>query len=461
MFQIYNTLTGKRENFKSIKPHKVGMYVCGPTVYDYGHVGHARTYLTFDLVNRFLNFLGYKVNYIQNITDVGHLVGDAETGTDKIKKKAQETGESIGDIVRHYTEAHLEDLKSLNILEPSNSPKASEHIKDIITFVEDLISKGFAYVTEESNVYFSVNKKPDYGKLSHRGLAEILTGTRVEPAKDKRLPADFALWKAAPSGATAFAREPGATEVNSERSGEYVWDSPWGKGFPGWHIECSVMSQKYLGDTFDIHGSAVEHVFPHHENEIAQSEAKTGAPLANYWVHSGMLTLNGRKMSKSLGNTIRVPDALKDYSANEIRLSFYQTPYRQPFDYTRESMTQGVALRSKLFNSYMSAKEEGNDERFTEIISALSDDLDTHRALDLWSEQANSLSREQFERLFSVFGLKFVSIEENLQAKKLSDERDEARSKKDFLTSDNRRNEIQQLGYEVVDTDTSSQYIPR
>ena len=166
-------------------------------------------------------------------------------------------------------------------------------------------------------------------------------------------------------------------------------------------------------------------------------------------------------MSKSLGNTIRVPDALKDYSANEIRLSFYQTPYRQPFDYTRESMTQGVALRSKLFNSYMSAKEEGNDERFTEIISALSDDLDTHRALDLWSEQANSLSREQFERLFSVFGLKFVSIEENLQAKKLSDERDEARSKKDFLTSDNRRNEIQQLGYEVVDTDTSSQYIPR
>ncbi|MDO8649849.1 MAG: cysteine--tRNA ligase [Candidatus Berkelbacteria bacterium] len=444
MFQIYNTLTGKREKFKSIKPKKVGMYVCGPTVYDYGHVGHARTYLTFDLINRFLNFLGYKVNYIQNITDVGHLVGDAETGTDKIKKKAQETGESIGDIVRHYTEAHLEDLKSLNILEPSTSPKASEHIKDIIAFIEDLISKGFAYVTEEGNVYFSVNKKPDYGKLSHRGLAEILTGTRVEPAKDKRLPADFALWKAAPSGAT-----------------EYVWDSPWGKGFPGWHIECSVMSQKYLGDTFDIHGSAVEHVFPHHENEIAQSEAKTGQPLANYWVHSGMLTLNGRKMSKSLGNTVRVPDALKDYSANEIRLAFYQTPYRQPFDYTRESMTQGVALRSKLFNAYMAAKEVEDKESLSDIIEALSDDLDTHRALEIWSEHIGSLSREQFEKLFNIFGLMFISIEENPKAKKLADERDEARAKKDFLTSDNRRGEIEQLGYEVKDLDSGSHYIPR
>ncbi|MCR4277636.1 MAG: cysteine--tRNA ligase [Candidatus Berkelbacteria bacterium] len=444
MFQIYNTLTGKRENFKSIKPKKVGMYVCGPTVYDYGHVGHARTYLTFDLLNRFLSSLGYKVNYIQNITDVGHLVGDAETGTDKIKKKAQETGESIGDIVRHYTEAHLEDLKSLNILEPSNLPKASEHIKEIVSFIQDLISRGFAYVTEEGNVYFSVNKKPDYGKLSHRGLAEILTGTRVEPAKDKRLPADFALWKSAPSGAT-----------------EFVWDSPWGKGFPGWHIECSVMSQKYLGDTFDIHGSAVEHVFPHHENEIAQSEAKTGQLLANYWVHSGMLTLNGRKMSKSLGNTVRVPDALKDYSSNEIRLAFYQTPYRQPFDYTRESMTQGVALRSKLFNAYMGAATEGDEERFKEIIDALSDDLDTHRALDLWSELSNTLSREQFEKLFNIFGLRFIAIEENPQAKKLADEREEARAKKDFLTSDNRRGEIEQLGYEVKDSDSESHYIPR
>lgn len=444
MLQIYNTLSGKKEKFKAIKPKKVGMYVCGPTVYDYGHVGHARTYLTFDLLNRFLEYLGYKVNYVQNITDVGHLVGDAETGTDKIKKKAQETGESIGDIVRHYTEAHLELLKSLNILEPSNFPRASEHIADIISYIKDLIEKGFAYITEEGNVYFSVNKKPDYGKLSHRGLAEILTGTRVESAKDKRIVADFALWKAAPAGAT-----------------EYVWDSPWGRGFPGWHIECSVMSQKYLGDTFDIHGSAVEHVFPHHENEIAQAEAKTGQPLANYWIHSGMLTLNGRKMSKSLGNTIRVPDALKDYSANEIRLAFFQTPYRQPFDYTRESMTQGVALRSKLFSAYMVAKAGGDEEQFTGIVDAISDDLDTHRALDLWSVYAKDLSREQFEKLFNIFGLKFIAIEDNPQAKKLADERQEARANKDFLTADNRRTEIEQLGFEVLDAEKETSYIPR
>lgn len=221
------------------------------------------------------------------------------------------------------------------------------------------------------------------------------------------------------------------------------------------------MSQKYLGDTFDIHGSAVEHVFPHHENEIAQAEAKTGQPLANYWIHSGMLTVNGRKMSKSLSNTIRVTDALKDYSANEIRLAFFQTPYRQPFDYTRESMTQGIALRSKLFSAYMVAKVGGDEEQFTGIIDAISDDLDTHRALDLWSEYAKDLSREQFEKLFDVFGLRFVAIEDNPQAKKLTDERQEARANKDFLTADNRRTEIEQLGYEVEDTDSGSRYIPR
>ena len=452
MLRLYNTLSGRREEFKSLKPKKVGMYVCGPTVYDYGHVGHARTYLTFDLLNRFLGFLGYKVTYIQNITDVGHLVGDGETGTDKIRKKAQETGESIGDIVRHYTEAHLEDLKSLNILKPSNLPKASEHIKEIIAFIEDLISKGFAYITEEGNVYFSVNKKPDYGKLSHRGLAEILTGTRVEAAKDKRIAADFALWKKA-SGSPPNPPAGG--------SGEFIWDSTWGKGFPGWHIECSVMSQKYLGETFDIHGSAVEHVFPHHENEIAQSEAKTGRPLANYWVHSGMLTINGHKMSKSLGNSVRVPDALRDYSTNEIRLAFYLTPYRGPFDYTRASMSQGVALRSKLFQAYLAASEREDDKHFSEIVAALSDDLDTHQALDLWGERTASLSRQQFNELFDIFGLKFVAIEDNPQAKRLADEREAARRKHDFLTADNRRGEIEQLGYEVLDTATGSRYIPR
>jgi len=445
MFQLYNTLSGRKEKFKSIEPKKVGMYVCGPTVYDYDHIGHARTYLTFDLLNRFLRYLGYSVKYIQNITDVGHLVGDAETGTDKVKQKAQETGQSAGEIVRHFTDSHLLDLKSLHILHPDNFPKASEHISEIISYIEDLIAKGFAYATEEGNVYFSVNKKPDYGKLSHRGLAEILTGTRVEPAGDKRFSADFALWKAAPDSAT-----------------EFVWESPWSKkGFPGWHIECSVMSQEYLGDTFDIHGSAVEHVFPHHENEIAQAEAKTGLPLADYWVHSGMLTVNGRKMSKSVGNTVRVPSALKDYSANEIRLAFYLTPYRQPFDYTKESMSQGVALRSKLFNAYRTAEAIEPTEEFHEIIAALEDDLDTHLALEIWAKHAGRLSRADHEQLFEIFGLVHNTIDDNPAAFKLARERVEARKAKDFLTADNRRNEIERLGYEVVDGDTTSIYIPR
>jgi len=446
MFQIYNTLTGRKEEFKSIEPKKVGMYVCGPTVYDYDHIGHARTYLTFDLLNRFLQHLGYSVNYIQNITDVGHLVGDSETGTDKIKKKAQETGQSAGDIVRHFTESHLLDLKSLNIALPNNFPKASEHIPGIIAYIQDLIAKGFAYATEEGNVYFSVNKQADYGKLSHRGLAEILTGTRVEPAKDKRSAADFALWKAAPIGMTDF-----------------VWSSPFGtgKGFPGWHIECSVMSQQYLGNTFDIHGSAIEHIFPHHENEIAQAEAKTGQPLADYWVHSGMLTINGRKMSKSLGNTVRVPEALKQYSANEIRLAFYLTPYRQPFDYTKASMEQGKALRSKLFLAYSQAAETGNSQVFEEVINALDNDLDTHSALQIWSEQAKQLSRAEFEQLFNIFGLTYNDVNNNPATKKLVDERQAARDNKDFLTADNRRSEIEQLGYDVVDGDKTSAYIPR
>lgn len=452
MFKIYNTLDGKKDEFNSIKPKKVGMYVCGPTVYDYDHIGHARTYLTFDLLNRFLRYLGYSVEYIQNITDVGHLVGDTETGLDKVKQKAHETGDSIGDTVRHFTDAHLKDLKSLHILLPDNFPKASEHIGEIIDYIKVLIDKGFAYATEEGNVYFSVNKKPDYGKLSGRGLAEVLTGTRVESAKDKRVSADFALWRAAPAGAT-----------------EFVWESPWpvretqgeGKGYPGWHIECSVMSQKYLGDTFDIHGSAMEHIFPHHENEIAQAEAKTGQPLAHYWVHSGMLTTGGQKMSKSSRNTISVPEALKSYSSNEIRLAFYQTQYRQPFDYTKEAMGQGVALRAKLFGSYTNLTERSDETLFNEIISALSDDLDSPRALSLWAEHKDKINKADTDKLFSIFGLEYRDISTDENGKKLADERAEARAKKDFLTSDNRRGEIEQLGYEVIDTDSGPVYLPR
>jgi cysteinyl-tRNA synthetase len=441
---LYNTIIAKKEEFHPIEDGSVRMYVCGPTVYDYDHIGHARTYLNFDLLNRMLRFEGMTVTYVQNITDVGHLMNDAETGKDKIKQKAQETGQTSVQVIEHFSEAHKEAMKRLNILPPDNYPKASEHVKDIIAFVEALIEKGFAYATSEGNVYFRVSKKTDYGKLSHRGIAEIVTGTRIEPAKDKLSPADFALWKAAPFGAT-----------------EMVWDSPWGKGFPGWHIECSTMSRKYLGDTFDIHGSAVEHVFPHHENEIAQSEALTGKEMAKWWVHTGLLSVNGQKMSKSLRNAISVDEALQDYSVNELRLAMYQTHYRRPFDYTRANMEQGVALRKKIFTLYRHLPDQTSGDIYQQIVAALEDDLDTPTALQLWSQNVGKISLSDTDKLFQIFGLIYNKVEDDPAAQRLAADRHVARERKDFLTSDNRKAELLQLGYEAVDTDEGTEYVPR
>ncbi len=443
-FEIYNTLSSKKEEFKSIEPNKVGMYVCGPTVYDYDHVGHARTYLSFDLLNRFLRFLDYQVKYIQNITDVGHLANDAEVGTDKIQQKAQDSGQSVKQVIEHYTEAHLKDMEALNIIMPDNFPKASEHIADIIEFIKGLTEKNMAYVTSQNNVYFSVSKDMDYGKLSHRNLAEIITGTRVDSAADKRSPADFALWKSSPVTVS-----------------DYTWESPWGRGYPGWHIECSAMSRKYLGDTFDIHGSAIEHVFPHHENEIAQSESLTGVEMAHYWVHSGMLTTHGQKMSKSFHNQVTVQDALKTYTNNELRLAFYQTHYRKPFDYTKESLEQGVSLRHKLFSGNDLLPEKTDQQVWQGIIDALNDDLDTSKALQLWGENAKLVSREDTGKLFEIFGLVYKPITENEKASELAKDRDAARASQDFLTADNRKAELIQMGYEVLDTPNGTVYVPR
>jgi len=444
MFQLYNTLSGKKEEFNTIEPNKVGMYACGPTVYDYDHLGHARTYLSFDLLYRFLKHLGYEVNYVQNLTDVGSLVGDAESGTDKVQQKAQETGQTARQIVEHFTSAHLKDMADLNILPPTTQPAASKHINEIIEFIEELIKKGFAYVSQSGNVYFSVAKKHDYGKLSHRGLTEILTGTRIESAPDKRSNADFALWKSA------------HTTIN-----EMTWNSPWGRGYPGWHIECSAMSLKYLGVTFDIHGSGLEHIFPHHENEIAQSESLTDKPMANYWVHTGMLSVNGQKMSKSLRNTVTIRDALKQYSSNELRLAFYLSHYRKPFDYTRESMEQGKALRVKLFKAYATTQESSKGNQLEPVISALNDDLDTPKALQLLSDIVETLSKTELDNIFNILGLRYIPHSDIPEVTKLISERDEARTKKDFLTADNRKAEIEQHGFEVLDLPDSTLYLPR
>lgn len=442
---IYNTLSKKVEKFVSLEPKLVKMYVCGPTVYDYDHLGHARTYLGFDLLHRLLLNLGYTVKYVQNITDVGHLQNDAEVGADKVQKKAKELDKTVEQVVEYYTNAHFRDMDALNIIRPTFSPLASQHIEEIISFVTELINLNYAYITNQGNVYFSVNKDQDYGKLSNRGLAEILTGTRVESASDKRSPADFALWKSAPSFAT-----------------EMIWDSPWGKGFPGWHIECSAMSRKYLGDTFDIHGSAIEHIFPHHENEIAQTESVTGSEMARYWVHTGMLNVNGVKMSKSAHNFITVQDALKKYSFNEIRLAIYLTHYRKPFDYTDKVMEQGVALRRKIFLAYYNSKEEdSNNSICQEILEPLKDDLDSPRALQLLIENLDKLSKKQFKIIFEVLGLKYHPIDSNSSLTPLIKQREDARQAGDYLTSDNRKAEIENKGYEVIDTSDSTIYLSR
>lgn len=442
--RLYNTLSRKTEEFAPAKDDTVRMYVCGPTVYDYDHIGHARTYLSFDLLNRLFLHKGWKVNYVQNITDVGHLVNDADSGVDKIQQKAHETGQTVVQTVEHFTASHLEDIAALNILPPTHNPKASETIPEITKFIEGLINKGYAYITGSGNVYFSVQKDPDYGKLSGRGLAEIITGTRVESAPDKRSSADFALWKSATVGMK-----------------EMVWDSPWGRGYPGWHIECSVMSHKFLGDKFDLHGSAVEHIFPHHENEIAQTECYTGEEMARFWVHSGMLNTNGVKMSKSLHNVVNVKDALKKYSANEIRLALYLTHYRKPFDYTDKAMEQGIALRKKIFQAYTDLPEKTDTAIYNEIIEALENDLDTPKALQIWGEKADQINKKDTDQLFQIFGLKYLPIEKDETALHLAQERDAARKSGDFLTADNRKAEIIARGFEILDSSGETTYLPR
>ncbi|MCJ7736866.1 MAG: cysteine--tRNA ligase, partial [Anaerolineae bacterium] len=277
---VYNYLTRKKEPFQPLVEGYVGMYVCGPTVYDHAHLGHAKTYIAMDTVVRYLRFLGYKVRYVQNITDVGHLL---DTGEDRIMKGVRRDRVEPMELVETYTRSYFEDMDALKVIRPDISPRASGHIPEQIALVEKLIAKGIAYATEDGDVYFSVAKFPEYGKLSGRNVDDLEHGARVTVRQNKRHPADFALWKHA---------EP-----------EHIlrWPSPWGEGYPGWHAECSAMSNKYLGETLDIHGGGLENIFPHNECEIAQSEAATGKQFSRYWVLSGSLTVDGVKMSKSLG----------------------------------------------------------------------------------------------------------------------------------------------------------------
>ncbi|WP_321494541.1 cysteine--tRNA ligase [uncultured Desulfobacter sp.] len=359
--RIYNTLSGKKEEFVPITPHKAGMYVCGPTVYDTSHIGHARSVVVFDLVYRWLMQLGYEVTYVRNFTDVD----------DKIIKKSNETGHSCAAITTKYIDEFHNEMDALNVLRPTIAPKATEHIDHIIRFVQHLIDRGKAYHVEGGDVYFSISSFNDYGKLSHRNPDDMQAGARIAVDEKKRSPMDFTLWKPA-------------------KPGEPSWDSPWGKGRPGWHIECSAMSYEYLGESFDIHGGGKDLIFPHHENEIAQSEAAFGVPFVKYWIHNGFVDINNEKMSKSLGNFTMIKEVLANYSAEVIRMFLLSKHYRSPIDYSENSMREVSAGLDRIYaflerldkaGVQPEAAGEEHGPLWANIVGALNDDFNSAKAM--------------------------------------------------------------------------------
>jgi len=336
---LYNTLTRQKEEFKPIREGYVGMYVCGPTVYGHSHIGHAKSYVSFDIIVRYLRYLGYKLTYVQNITDVGNLLGDTNEGEDRLLRQGRLEQKHPMEIAESYTKSYFDDMDALGIARPDISPRATGHIIEQIEIIKLLIKKGFAYESNGS-VYFDVSKDKEYGKLSGRSTEETESGTRVEVKSEKRHPNDFALWK--------FAQP------------EHImrWPSPWGIGFPGWHVECSAMSMKYLGESFDIHGGGMDNQFPHHECEIAQSECATGKQFVKYWIHNNLVTVGGQKMSKSLGNVIMLKDAFKKYSPLVVRFFILQSHYRSTLDFTNEALEGASKGLEKLHNTVRNVRME-------------------------------------------------------------------------------------------------------
>jgi len=387
---VYNTLTRSKERFEPLNPPHVGMYVCGPTVYGDAHIGHAKSYVSFDVIVRYLRYLGYNVRYVQNITDVGHLTDDADQGEDKVERKAKAERVHPMQIAEKFTRSYFEDMDRLNVLRPDISPRASGHIIEQIELVKRIIAAGHAYETG-GNVYFDVASWPKYGKLSGRERQEeMVSGTRVETAADKRAPADFALWKRA---------EPGHI---------MQWPSPWGNGYPGWHLECSAMSMKYLGESFDIHGGGMENQFPHHEDEIAQAEAATGKPFVKYWLHNNMVTVGGQKMGKSLGNFITLQQAFEKWDPMVIRLFILQSHYRSPLDFSDEALgatENGFKRLEGAFDVLTQQVQYGPSgpldpeaaqvfgEAFRRLNEAMDDDFNTPGAVAALFDMANNIYR--------------------------------------------------------------------
>lgn len=465
--KIYNTLTNKKEEFVPIEEGKVRMYVCGPTVYNYFHIGNARPFVVFDTMRKYLEYRGYKVKFVQNFTDVD----------DKIIKRAKEEGVTASEVSEKYIEEYYKDAAALNVKKATVHPKVTDTINDIIKFIQDLIDLGYAYEAD-GDVYYRTRKFDGYGKLSGKNIDDLISGARIAVGESKEDPLDFALWKA------------------RKEDSEIAWESPWGMGRPGWHIECSAMSKKYLGDTIDIHAGGQDLQFPHHENEIAQSEAHSGKEFAHYWMHNGYINIDGTKMSKSLGNFKTVRDLLKVYDGEVLRFLILSGHYRGPIDFGEEILTQSQNGLARMRNAKSNLKHliasgtgemteaeketlDGFDKYRQEFIAAMEDDLNTADAISAVFELITAINTavkdgtskafaqgclDILMELASVLGLLQQDKEEEMtevdpEIQSLIDERQAARKAKDFARADQIRDQLKAMGITLKDTPQGVQII--
>lgn len=463
---INNSLSRKKELFKPIHEGFVGMYVCGPTVYGPPHVGHARSYVNFDVIRRFFEYAGYNIKYVQNITDVGHIVGDVDEGDDKILLQAMKENLDPYALAYKYETIYFDAMDKLNIKRPTISVRATAVIPEIIEMVQKIIDKGYAYVTKEGNVYLELSKVDSYGKLSGRKIENGLSGERITIADDKRNPEDCALWKSAVGGHIM------------------KWNSPWGYGYPGWHIECSAISKKFLGSTFDIHGGGLDNIFPHHETEIAQSEIANGVPFVNYFIHNNLVTVNGTKMGKSLGNFVTLKDLFEKFDPMVIRFFILQFHYRKPVDFSFDQIEKAKDQYKKINENFSKIKEmakgeylEISDKLLLEIKNnfeqAMCDDFNTPLAIAevlrlskvlgqieqaqdaLLAKQANNLVKMVEDVLGFDFKSDIIKTETTSNDDKLLDllnsVRDKLRANKNFELSDYIRDELAKLDVTIKD----------
>lgn len=443
--KLYNTLNRKKEEFKPINKSRVGIYSCGPTVYWYQHIGNLRSYISWDLLKRVLNFNNYKVKHVINVTDVGHLTSDSDTGEDKIESAAKKQGKTAKEISNFYFNAFKEDLKKINVIMPDLWPKASEHIKEQINLIKELEKKGFTYKTSDG-IYFNTSKLKDYGKLARLKKEELKGGKRIS-LKEKKNKTDFALWK--------FSEEKGKRQQE--------WNSPWGIGYPGWHLECSAMSVKYLGKQFDIHTGGQEHIPIHHTNEIAQSEAAfEKKPWVKYWLHGAWLLFKGEKMSKSKGGIYQISELEKQgFEDLSFRYLCLTTQYRKPLNFDLDKLKAAQVSYQRLKKIISEIKEEGEENKkyLEDFNKVINDDLNIPEALQiLWKLVRDEKAKgklQTIKKMDEVFGLdllKKVKIKIPNEVNKIIKEREEARKNKDYKKADMLRDKINKLGYVLEDT---------